>query len=167
MLLYKELQIPSGLLLCIFPYVKFIAHWVGVERVCSIKLFKDPGSFHLVAPSSWVRSIQASCGERVRLGQVSTAKRTSHNTHTSLARTVSHVPHLPMGRLEVRNPGGREKWDIGEYSPVSTTLTLMWRFKKLWKTWRKENIMKKPFVSPRKFVEKLKKFFQRNCLLKN
>lgn len=40
-------------------------------------------------------------------------KCTSHNTHTSLARTESQVPHLPMGRLEkhvVRNPGGRGKW---------------------------------------------------------
>ena len=103
------------------------------------------------------------CGESVRLGQMSTTKCTSHNTHTLLARTESHVPHLPMGRLEkhvVRNSGGRGKCGYRWIFPVSTTLT-MWRFKKLWKTWAKENIMKKPFLYLQKnFVEKLKKFFK-------
>lgn len=103
-------------------------------------------------------------------------KCTSHNTHTSLARTESHVHHLPMGRLEKhvdQDPRRRGKWLQVNIPSVYHTnnVKIQEAVENMGKTKRKYH--EKAFASPKNFVEKLKNFSNklsfknqgfRNCL---
>lgn len=115
---------------------------MGKGKVWPIKLFKDPGSFYLVAPPRPnVSPFKLVPGERVRSGQVYTRK------HTSLPLTFhwpGHVPHLPTGKAGkkriFRDPGGRRQSGYWWVFSVSATLAI-YRFEKPWETCRKGNIV--------------------------
>lgn len=97
MLLYKQLQNPSGLLLCLFPFVNYSAVW-GQSAPESYLRTQAPSILWLSPPESppfklvpWGKSeVGPDLDQEIHITFA----------HILLARTESHVPHLPTGKAE-------------------------------------------------------------------